>query len=207
MTDRPQTEIQEEACPGLAPPGIAAARHNLHLLSPSEREAVLRLIECLEHAAAKGPAEPEPTDACTHASVSARQAMLDLEALLAVAGHEDAGFSAGRLEDVGLRLDGGDPPADQANRLLDAIPEGIRTTVTFEVALANGGPDGRLGIECEVELLKAGEFGRFPDADGFSVRRVSYRCSPSGSAEIELTGEERRIAEAFARRVVPELGE
>jgi hypothetical protein len=45
--------------------------------------------------------------------------------------------------------------------------------------------------------------GRHPRS--YEIRRILYRYSWSGSAELELVGEDRRVAESFARRVVPEL--
>jgi hypothetical protein len=147
----------------------------------------------------------EQTDIEAYAPIAARQDIADLDDLLAIAGQEDPGISAGRLEDLGLVLEGGDPPEDQANSLLDELPLAIETTVTFEIVLGTGGPDRRICLECEVELLDASEYGRFPDAEGFTVRRACYRYSWSGSAEVDLSGADRQVAEEFARRAIPEL--
>jgi hypothetical protein len=148
---------------------------------------------------------PEPTDAHPRAMLAARKAVYDLEALLALAEDEDPGWADGRLEDLGLSLEAGARLPDQADRLIDAMALAVDVLVTFEIVLGGGGSARRLRFECGVDLLDPGEFGRFPDADGFTTRRVFFHPWV-GSAEVELHGEDRRVAEAFARRVVPELG-
>lgn len=94
---------------------------------------------------------------------------------------------------------------EEAEDRLNALPLAVEAAVTFEVVLGTGGPDDRLLFECGVDLLDPSEFGRFPDAGGYTIRRVLYRYSWTGSAERELHGEDREVAEEFARRVVPEL--
>lgn len=79
---------------------------------------------------------------------------------------------------------------------LDAYPLAVETTTLFEVVLGTGGPDDRLLFECSGDR-----------EEGFEIERVIYRYSWTGSAERVLSGEDRRVAEEFARRVVPELAE
>lgn len=158
------------------------------------------------HNAAEEPSpRTDPTDVAAYAPVSAADLLSDLRILTAIGGYRNAGYPDERLEELGFLLEGGDPLEDQANRLIDEMPMEVATTVTFEVVLGTGGPDRRLCFECDVSMLEASEFGRFPDPEGFTIRRVYYRYAWADSAEVELRGEEREVAEAFARRVVPEL--
>lgn len=152
-----------------------------------------------------GDTAPERTDARGYAPISARRAISDLQVLLDIADHCDPGFSGRRLEDLGFVLEGGDPLADQAERLIDARPWGIQATVTFAVVLEPAAPQRSLRLECDPDLLDLGELRRFPGRGGHEVRRVFYRYSWSDSAEVELSGADRQIAERFAARVVPEL--
>jgi hypothetical protein len=150
------------------------------------------------------PAGPKETDVAAYAPVSAEDALSGIRVLVAVAGHETPGFADDRLEDLGFVLEGGDPLEDQANWLIDEMPLAIAATTTFEVVLGTGGPDRRLCFECS-----GGGHGPMAYAGdvSFEVRRVYYRYSWWGSAEVELTGEDRETAEAFGRRVVAELAE
>lgn len=108
---------------------------------------------------------------------------------------------AALLEELGVEFEGGDPLEDQAERLLDEFPLSVEATKLFEIVLGTGGPDDRLIVEC-----REGEHNGV-NQPSYEIRRILYRYSWSGSAERELTGEDRETAEALARRVVPELVE
>lgn len=153
-----------------------------------------------------GATAPDRTDVAAYAPISARRAISDLQVLLDIAEHRDPGFSDERLEDLGFVLEGGDPLADQAERLIDARPWGIQATVTFAVVLEPAAPQRSLCLECDVDLLDPDELRRFLGRGGYEVRRVFYRYSWSDPAEVELSGADRQIAERFAARVVSELG-
>jgi hypothetical protein len=141
------------------------------------------------------------------ARASARRAVSDLRALTAIASHEHPGLADSQLEELGLVPAGGYPVEDQADRLIDEVRVALRATVTFEMALRGTALDHRFRIECDVDLVEDGEFDHLPaDADGYKVRRVLYLDPRSSLAEVELTGEDREVAEAFARLAVPELG-
>jgi hypothetical protein len=152
-----------------------------------------------------GAPAPGGAAAAARAPASARTTISTLGALLSIAEHEDPGLPGHLLEGLGLASEDDTSLADQADRLLGEMSPALATTVTFEIAPATGGPDRRLCLECDVELLEPGEFGRFPDAGGFTLRRVFYRRAWPASAEVELAGEDREIAERLAARVVPEL--
>jgi hypothetical protein len=77
---------------------------------------------------------------------------------------------------------------------------------TFEIVLADEEPDLRLCIECYVDLLGTGGSARLPDPGGYAIRRIYVRHSWIDTVEIPLSGPDREGADAFARRVVPELG-
>jgi hypothetical protein len=90
--------------------------------------------------------------------------------------------------------------------MLDQLPSAIAKRATFEIALGVGGPDRRLCFECV--WIPPQSRPQDPVAitrDRYEVRRVFYRFSSSGSADVELNGTDREIAQAFGRRVVPEL--
>lgn len=93
---------------------------------------------------------------------------------------------------------------ERAQDRLDSLPLCVDTTTTFEIVLGTGGPDDRLLIECSPIPFDGEGFGGIK---GWEIDRVLYRYSWSGSAEIELYGEDRAVAERFARQVVPELVE
>ncbi len=148
------------------------------------------------------PARPKETDVAAYAPLSAEGALSDIGVLVAIAGHENPGFADERLEDLGFVLEGGDPLEDQADWLIEEMPLSLEMETTFEVVLGAGGPDRRLCFECR-------SIGRFDERDqmGYEIGRVYYRYSWCGSAEVQLSGKGREIAEAFGRRVVPELAE
>lgn len=93
---------------------------------------------------------------------------------------------------------------EQAEERLNSYPLCVEATTTFEIVLGIGGPDQRLLIECD-----GGPSSQDGDVHplAYEIRRILYRYSWTGSAEVELTGEDYDVAEAFARRVVPELVE
>lgn len=94
--------------------------------------------------------------------------------------------------------------ADEAQERLDEYPLCVEATTTFEVVLGTGGPDDRLLFECSVDSNAASSMG---GEVAYEIDRVLYRYSWTGSAERELTGDDRETAEELARRVVPELVE
>jgi hypothetical protein len=126
--------------------------------------------------------------------------------LAALSIYADGGILFDRSQaSVLLGIDG---PADRedvraaAVGALDDLAGGVEATTTFEVGLAGGEPERRLCFECETyeesHILADGSISQVQ----YEVRRVLYRHP---EAEIELGGEDREVAEAFARRVVPEL--
>jgi hypothetical protein len=157
-------------------------------------------------ASERRPTEVDEADVFAYASMSAFQTITDIRDLAGVAGLRDERLSDGRLEDLGFVLEGGDPLEDQANRMLDQLPSAIAKRATFEIALGVAGPDRRLCFECV--WIPPQSRPQDPVAitrDRYEVRRVFYRYSSSDSTEVELNGTDREIAEAFGRRVVPEL--
>ncbi len=90
---------------------------------------------------------------------------------------------------------------DEARERLRELPLVVEQRTQFEVVLGTGGPDDRLIFECHHDGLGAHL------SEGYEIERVLYRYSWTGTAEVELEGEDREIAEAFAREVVPELAE
>lgn len=91
---------------------------------------------------------------------------------------------------------------EEADDRLCEMPLAVESTRLFEVVLGTGGPDDRLIFECD--LIDPALSQQDP---AYELRRVLYRYSWDGSAEVELTGEDRLVAVEFARRVVPELTE
>ena len=90
---------------------------------------------------------------------------------------------------------------EEAGECLDALPLAVEAVTTYEIVLGTGGPDDRLLVECD------GYTDARAEGRGHEIRRILYRYSWSGSAEVELVGEDREVAERFARQVVPELVE
>lgn len=95
---------------------------------------------------------------------------------------------------------------EEAGERLDLFALSVETITTFEIVLGVGGPSDSLLIECSTYEEDAGQ-GHGIKRRGYEINRVLYRYSWEGSAEVELTGEDREVAEEFARRVVPELVE
>lgn len=88
-----------------------------------------------------------------------------------------------------------EPSVEEIDRALDEYPLCVEQTRVLEIVLGTGGPDDRLLFECDCD-----EEGR-----AVSLRRVFYRYSWTGSAEVELVGEDREVAERFAARLIPEI--
>jgi hypothetical protein len=125
--------------------------------------------------------------------------MDDIRALVAAAEYNAVPVTIGSVLGFVHPEDTSEDVTEQADRLMAELPLCVEATTTFEVVLGTGGPDDRLVFECE----------RWPGTEGsrdsYDIRRVLYRYSWEGSGEVELYGEDREAAEAFARRVVPEL--
>lgn len=186
---------------------------NVHIVSvlragqpipiPSLREAV-ELIR--EHG------KPDETHAPSYVETAMRSRLDDIAVLVGTAEGKGEGWAdPDKLDALGIEdihADGATGNAEEeAQERLDEYPLAVEASVTFEVVIGTGGPDDRLLFECDVDLLEASEFGRFPDSEGYTVRRVIYRYSWEDSAERVLTGEDKETAEVLARRVVPELAE
>lgn len=98
-----------------------------------------------------------------------------------------------------------DNAEEEAQERLDEYPLCIEAMVTFEVVLGVGGPDSRILVECDRVEMNSTYEDQAGTRWAYEIRRVLYRYSWSGVGEVELTGDDREIAEGFARRVVPEL--
>jgi hypothetical protein len=145
----------------------------------------------------------DQTNAAEYIDTAKKGRLGDIADLLKLSGGDiDYEVDAARAREFGI--DDGDYVGDQADELLSSYPLCVETQISFEIVIGTGGPDDRLIVECDVELLEPSEFGRFGDLD---VSRILYRYSWDGSAERVLGGEDREVAEAFARRVVPELAD
>jgi hypothetical protein len=199
------TTDREAAAKQLASDAVKVWRY----LSPTEKDEFRR--EAQKRIDRDGgvrihPSEDE-TDVAAYVSVSARDTLDDLSVVVAAASGDAGNYTAEQLERVGLP---GDPdmPGDDAQETLYALPLSVDRTVCFEVVLGIGGPDRRIVVECDAvdsRVLERGE--NVLQSVGYEIRRVLYRYSWSGSAELELSGTDRETAEAFARQVVPELVE
>lgn len=97
--------------------------------------------------------------------------------------------------------------ADAAEERIDEFPICVEVTTTFEIVLGIGGPDDRLLVECNTERGALASPSTLARQMQYEIRRVLYRYSWGESAEIVLHDEDQKVAEAFARRVVPELDE
>jgi hypothetical protein len=150
----------------------------------------------------------DATDAQAYVEASARHLIGELRDLEAIVTAVYDGSDV--VDEVGVRrvrdaldqdvghMTPGELSTLAEDRLLE-YPLAVETTTTFEVVLGCGGPTRTLCLECD----------RWPGTEGsrttYDVRRVTYPYSWSGSAEVELSGSDREVAESFARRVVPEL--
>lgn len=150
------------------------------------------------------PHQAEVGDAKAEIAESMRSRLHDLTILVGTANGFGEGWAdpdklkALGVEECHATEDDGRAAEEAEERLLE-YPLCVEATTTFEIVL-RGGPDSRLVVECEHHPESGPEYG-------YTIRRVLYRYSWTGSAEIELTGENLRVAEEFARRVVPELAE
>jgi hypothetical protein len=189
------TTDREAAAKQLASDAVKVWRH----LSPTEKDVYRREAE---RRIDRGegirihPSEDE-TDVTAYVGVSMRDALDDIALLVALA---EGGRELDKTQMLHvLDLEG---PADEseiveaAQERLYQLPLCVDRTVCFEIVLGTGGPDRRLVVECEHNAVQ-----------GHHIRRIVYRYSWSGSAEVELLGDDRETAEEFARRVVPELSE
>lgn len=157
----------------------------------------------------------ETGDAHGEIEQNMRDRLDDLRTLVRAAeGAED--LSYGEISALSALGVGESPPegeeacdlSAEAGERLDEYPLCVERTTTFEIVIGTGGPDDRILIECDVVDARVIERGENVLASvGYEIRRVLYRYSWTGSAERELTGEDKAAAEAFARRVVPELAE
>lgn len=152
-------------------------------------------------------ARVDETNARAYVERSARGVIGDLRLLQQVADGDYDGGSGEMLESLGLEIDDGCVEVHEAIDTLYAMPLAVEATTTFEVILGIGGPDRPLCFECDGGPADWQPDPHTPPPTVYEVRRVYFRYSWEGSAELELTGEDREIAEAFGRRVVPELVE
>lgn len=158
-------------------------------------------------------AKVDETDAGAYVKRSARDCIADLGDLneLANYGMIEGGATLDGARAAALGIDPDEAPEGQAAERLYELPLAVEATTTFEIVLGVGGPDRRLCLECATESEYTGTDEFYEDGHrmivsvGHQIRRVTYRYSWDDSAEVELTGSDRKVAEAFARRVVPEL--
>lgn len=153
----------------------------------------------------------DATDAAAYLGEAKRGRLDDLDALRQVIDGDADLVDERVLLGLGIGAEYDDhelqrePSPDDAECALDTYALAVESALVFEVVLGTGGPDDRLVFECS--LIR----GNRPDTAGaageVAIRRVLYRYTWAGSAEVELVGEDRRIAEEYGRRVVPELAE
>jgi hypothetical protein len=153
----------------------------------------------------------DATDAAAYIGEAKRGRLNDLDALRQVIDGEGDLVDEAVMLGLGIGAEYDDhelqqePSADDAECVLDTYALAVESALVVEVVLGTGGPDDRLVFECS--LIR----GSRPDTAGaageVAIRRVLYRYTWAGSAEVELVGEDRRIAEEYGRRVVPELAE
>jgi hypothetical protein len=153
-------------------------------------------------------ARVDETDAAAYVEASAGDLLAELRDLTALGEYEHAEEARQDVGSERIAALGLDPEAFDrydAEEAIDALPLAVEATTTFEVVLGVGGPDCRLCFECDGSPADWQPDPHTPPPTVYEIRRVLYRYSWSGSAELELVGEDREVAEAFARRVVPEL--
>lgn len=146
----------------------------------------------------------ETGDAHAEVSDAMRSRLDDLAKLTHI--HNGTDDDTGGLSALGVDTDPADDPEtarEEADERLGEYPLSVERTTLIEVVLGTGGPDDRLIFECDGGPLYHG----VGDDSAYEIRRVLYLYSWTGSAEVELVGEDREVAEAFARRVVPELSD
>lgn len=141
---------------------------------------------------------------------AARDLIEDLALLVDLAGDLQVITHPDRIAAVGVETM---PTADrelareEAEERMARMAEGVMATTTFEVALAGACPGRALCFECDRVEMNAPYVEQTGERFTYEIRRVLYRRSWDGSAETELSGEDREVAEAFGRRVVVELVE
>lgn len=154
----------------------------------------------------------DPTNGAGYVAKAMRSRLEDLSVLV-IAGIErhPMAVDAEQLEAVGVEVsDSDEAMADSALEALDQYPLAVERTVCFEIVLGTGGPDDRIVLECDqvavtAPAIREGKRAAVPIQQGYEIRHVLYRYSWEGSGEIALSGDDREVAEEFARRVVPEL--
>lgn len=158
----------------------------------------------------------EVGDARAEVGEQMRNRLDELASLSRIARGEDVEqFSNDEVLALGLAY--GQPGAipveqlqEEAEQRLNEYPLCVERTVSFEIVIGTGGPDDRLVVECDVVPTLVGHELTLQEPGGsieYEIRRILYRYSWTGSAEVELVGEDRQVAEEFARRLVPELVE
>jgi hypothetical protein len=150
----------------------------------------------------------DQTDAKAYVGIEAASRIEDIGDLIALG--EDGlqvgdELGAERLEALGLDIETFD--ADDVVEAIDQYPLCVEASTMFEIVLGIGGPDSRLVIECDRVEMDSEYVRRHGGHFAYEIRRVLFRYSWEGSAEIVLGGEDRETAETLARRVVPELSE
>lgn len=156
------------------------------------------------------PEPPDQTDAAAYVGIEAASRIADIRALVEIGQSGRGSRRDDELESLGVSFDEvGCADVDDAWDRLHEMPLCVEATTTFEIVLGVGGPDSRLLIECSRVAGEGIEGDRLTASGDFDyeIRRVLFRYSWEGTGEIELTGEDREVAESFARRVVPELVE
>lgn len=156
----------------------------------------------------------DQTDAKAYVGIEAKSRLEDITALQAVA-TESAGYGLitdrDRLESLGVEVGpDGLVDADSALDRLYEMPLAVEAMTTFEIVLGVGGPDSRILVECDVTPPQSrpdADDGVYIRATAYEIRRVLFRYSWEGTGTVQLTGDDKETAEAFARRVVPELSE
>jgi len=150
----------------------------------------------------------DPTCASDAVGEAMRSRLDRLAVLVKIGNGEDSSRAEREAVDLAAAgeddADGGWDVQQEAQDRLHEFPLAVETMTTFEIVLGTGGPDDRILIECRTEKDRAQDGDTLTT---YEIRRVLYRYSWSGSAEVELVGEDREVAEAFAREVVPELVE
>lgn len=151
-------------------------------------------------------------DAPARAPIRARGLIGDLRIVTAVDATDDlsrvSDIPNERLESLGFDLGpDGEAFEDQAGALMRSMALAVEATTIFEVVLRADGTNRRLCFECSAttESTIDPASGVYVPEGSHEIRRVYYTCPWEGSAALELTGEDREVAETFGRRVVSEL--
>lgn len=148
----------------------------------------------------------EVGDAAAEVDANLRSRLDDLLVLTSAADGEAIAIDA--LERLGVESGEGDQATrEDAERVLVEYPLCVEATMQFEIVIGTGGPDDRLIVECDLTTESHIDGDVYTPEGSYEIRRVLYRYSWTGSAERVLDGDDLATAEAFARRVVPELAE